>query len=164
MKLLLENFLTIGILIDVSHKVGNNSNFELSPDHLMEWEKAHGPIPEGVILLLNFGWSQRYGDRMAYYGNISTPYSFPGISLAAAKWIVDHGGIHGIALDTPSLDPGHADTYPAHHALLKANIFGIENISFRQIHLPPKGFKVMALPMKITGGTGAPCRVVIEEI
>ena len=40
-----------------------------------------------------------------------------------------------------------------------ANIAGLENVAHLD-QLPEKGFLVVALPMKIAGGSGAPCRVV----
>lgn len=156
-----EIFFVSGVLIDVTDRV-NSSDFELLPEHLNEWQLKHGRIPNGIVLV-NFGWSERYGDRVAYFGNITAPYSFPGISAAAAKWFVDHGGIYGVGLDTPSIDPGNSKTFPTHVTLLGAGIYGLENLSFKGIRLPAKGFRVIALPMKIINGTGAPCRVVVVE-
>lgn len=153
-------FVNTGAYIDVSDKV-NHCNFALLPEHLEDWVNTHGSFPKGVILLINFGWWTRYDDRLAYFGNLTMPYCFPGISEAAAKWIVQYGGIHGVALDTPSLDLGNSNTYPAHVTLLQSNIFGIENIHFNKTHLKGVSFKVIALPMKITGGSGAPCRVIV---
>ena len=40
-----------------------------------------------------------------------------------------------------------------------ANIYGLENVA-NLAELPPKGATVIALPMKIKGGTGAPTRIV----
>ena len=118
-------------------------------------------MPKGVIILINFGWWRRYNDRIAYFGNLTMPYCFPGISASAAQWIVEYGGVYGVGLDTPSLDSGDSEAYPAHVTLLRNNIFGIENINFNNTQLEGKNFKVIALPMKITGGSGGPCRIVV---
>ena len=38
-------------------------------------------------------------------------------------------------------------------------ILGIENINDRLGELPPRGTTLFVMPMKIGGGSGAPCRV-----
>ena len=48
---------------------------------------------------------------------------------------------------------------PATHVLLSQNVPVFENLSDLQ-DLPDKGFDVIALPMKIAGGTGGPLRVI----
>lgn len=129
-------------------------------EHLAEWEHSNGHISDGSIILVNFGWSERYGNRTSYFGNSTAPYSFPGISTKAAGWMVSHGGIYGVGLDTPSTDTGKSETFMTHKMLCQNGIYGLENLNFKGINLPPKGFNVIALPMKIKGGTGGPCRVV----
>jgi kynurenine formamidase len=46
-----------------------------------------------------------------------------------------------------------------HVTLFEANVPAFENVAHLE-RLPPKGFVVAALPMKIRGGTGGPLRIV----
>ena len=65
----------------------------------------------------------------------------------------------GVGIDTASIDPGEDTGFAAHQVLGAANIFNLENLT-AVADLPARGFTVMALPMKIAGGTGGPARVV----
>ena len=64
-----------------------------------------------------------------------------------------------VGIDTASLDYGPSQDFIAHQILNGANIPGLENVANLE-QLPEKGFLVVVLPMKIAGGSGAPCRVV----
>ena len=67
--------------------------------------------------------------------------------------------IAAIGIDTPSIDRGQSTTFEAHQALYGADIPGFENVAHLDA-LPPTGSYVVALPMKIQGGSGAPLRIV----
>jgi len=71
------------VLIDVSDKVQDNG-FELSPEHITTWESENGPLPNGSVVLIRFGWSSLYyGNRTAYLGfgtSNSSELNFPGKS------------------------------------------------------------------------------------
>ena len=64
-----------------------------------------------------------------------------------------------VGIDTASLDYGPSQDFITHQVLNGANIAGLENVANLD-QLPEKGFLVVALPMKIAGGSGAPCRIV----
>jgi kynurenine formamidase len=84
---------------------------------------------------------------------------FPGLHPDAARWLVDNRSISVIGLDTPSIDYGQSQLYESHQVLFAAQIPALENVAHLD-RLPPAGFIVIALPMKIAGGSGAPLRVI----
>ena len=84
---------------------------------------------------------------------------FPGLHPDAAKWIVENGKIKAIGLDTPSIDYGQSTLFESHVTLYKENIPAFENVANLD-QLPEKNFTVIALPMKIKGGSGAPLRII----
>ena len=84
---------------------------------------------------------------------------YPGLHPAAARWLVAERSIGAIGLDTPSIDNGPSQTFEAHQVLFASNIPALENVAGLEL-LPPKGFEIVALPMKIGGGPGGPVRVV----
>lgn len=64
------------------------------------------------------------------------------------------------------VDPGSVRHFPAHRILFKKNIYGLENVAALDRILDYLSnrretfFAFDVLPMKIEGGTGAPCRIV----
>jgi len=61
-------------------------------------------------------------------------------------------------LDTASIDRGQSSLFESHRNLFKANIPAFENLTNLD-QLPERGALIIALPMKIKGGSGGPLRV-----
>ena len=150
-------------VVDVTARV--TPDYLVSVDDLTAWEAAHGPIPNGAILLIRTGWADRWLDRTAYLGTELTGEAavaelhFPGISAEAARWLVDQRRIDAVGIDTASLDRGQSTDFRAHVILYAENIAGFENVA-NLTRLPATGSFVVALPMKIEGGSGGPLRIV----
>ena len=151
------------VVVDVSDRA--HPDYLVSVADLEAWEAAHGPMPSGGILLLRTGWGARYGDRASYLGTDLTgpdavpELHFPGLDPEAAQWLVDNRDIVALGLDTPSLDYGQSADFRAHVILNSDNVAGIENVANLD-QLPASGSFVVALPMKIEGGSGGPLRIV----
>lgn len=149
-------------VVDVSDRA--HPDYLVSIEDLTQWEAEHGPIPDGAILLVRTGWDVRYGDRTAYLGTALTgpeavpELHFPGLAPDAAQWLVDNRTIDAFGLDTPSVDYGQSSDFRAHVILYSENIPGFENVA-NLAQLPPMGSFVVALPMKIEGGSGGPLRI-----
>ncbi len=150
------------IVVDIWEKASKNPDAQLEPADLIAWERHHGRIQDGVILLVHSGWGQRWPDTRRYLGTDkkgdTANLHFPGVSPAAAQWLVDNRKIKAIGIDTPSIDYGQSKTFGTHVILYKRNIPGLENVANLQ-KLPATGATVYAIPMKIRGGSGAPCRI-----
>lgn len=154
------------IKIDVSSKAMNDPDYLISVEDLTGWEKEQQmQIPDGSIVLLQTGFSNFYPDREKYMGTAERgeeavkKLHFPGLSPEAAQWLVDKRNINAIGLDTPSIDYGQSQDFRSHVILLSQNIPAFENLTNLD-KLPAKGFEVIALPMKIKGGSGAPLRII----
>ena len=142
-----------------------------TPDYLIdvgdleEWERTHGRIPDGSILLLRTGWGERWPDRLGYLGTERTgpeavaELHFPGIHPEAARWITDQRNVAAVGIDTPSIDYGQSTGFEAHVIIYGSNIPGFENVANLQ-EIPEVGAFVVALPMKVAGGSGGPLRIV----
>jgi kynurenine formamidase len=151
------------VVVDVSSRV--QADYLVTVEDLTGWEAEHGQMPAGAILLVRTGWDARYQDRAAYLGTsvrgeaAVAQLHFPGVSAEAAQWLVDHRRIAALGIDTPSIDYGQSKDFRAHVILYSKNIPGFENVA-NLAALPPVGGYVMALPMKIEGGSGGPLRIV----
>jgi kynurenine formamidase len=150
-------------VIDVSGRA--TPDYLISVDDLTGWEAENGQIPEGAIVLFWTGWDSRYENRAEYLGTDLTgeeavaQLHFPGLSAEAAQWLVDNRTIGAIGIDTPSIDYGQSSDFRAHVILYGRNVPGFENLANLGA-LPPVGGYVVALPMKIEGGSGGPLRIV----
>ncbi len=157
-----ERFFAVGIVIDMSDKAAADPDATLDVEDISAWEERNGAIPSATIVIVRTGWANRWPDWNTYYGT-ETPEDvatlhFPGISEAAAL-VLAQRQIAGVGIDTASIDPGTSTIFEAHRALAPNNIFNLENLT-NVDGLPESGFGVIALPMKIAGGTGGPTRVV----
>jgi kynurenine formamidase len=150
-------------VVDVSSRI--DPDYLISVEDLTTWEAANGEIQDGAILLIRTGWSDRWDDHTAYLGTNMTgeeavaQLHFPGLSEKLAQWLVDERGIVALGIDTPSIDYGQSADFRAHVILYRENISGFENITNLDA-LPATGSFVVALPMKIEGGSGGPLRIV----
>lgn len=154
-----------GIVVDVSERCAEDPDYQVRREDLEAWEGEHGRIPDGAILLLRTGWGARWGDREAYLGTARVgpeavaELHFPGLDPEAARWLTAERRPGAVGLDTPSIDHGPSTGFGSHVALFEANVPALENVA-RLEELPATGFLVVALPMKIAGGSGAPLRAV----
>ncbi len=150
-------------VVDVSGHA--TPDYLLTVGDLTAWEDRHGLLPDGGILLVRTGWGTRWTDRAAYLGtDIVGPDAvpelhFPGIGEEAAGWLVANRGIVAVGIDTPSIDYGQSADFRTHVILYAENITGFENVANLEA-LPEVGSYVVALPMKIEGGSGGPLRIV----
>jgi kynurenine formamidase len=161
----LEQLVGDAIIVDVSKQSAAERDYQVASEDFLRWEKANGKIPEGAIVFLRTGYGKYWPDRKKYMGteergaDAVPKLHFPGLSPDAARWLVQNRSIKAIGLDTPSIDYGQSSLFESHRILFDKNIPAFENVANLDA-LPIKGFTVVALPMKIKGGTGAPLRVV----
>jgi len=153
------------IVIDVREPVSADREYQIQPSDITNWEVEYGPIPDGSIVLFYTGMAAHWPDAEAYLGTANrgedalAELSFPGIHPDAAQWLVDNRDIKAVGLDTPSLDYGQSELFKTHQILFEQNIVGFENVANLD-KLPTTGAYVIALPMKIRDGSGAPLRIV----
>jgi kynurenine formamidase len=164
-QLALEQLIAPAVKVDVSAKALANRDYLVTTDDLQAWETANGRIPDGSIVLLQTGYGKFWPDKKNYLGTDRTGQEavaelhFPGLDPAAADWLVKNRRINAIGLDTASIDYGQSTTFTSHVTLMTNNIPAFENVANLD-QVPVKGALVMALPMKIKGGSGAPLRIV----
>jgi len=161
----LEQLLGSAIVIDVTAQCATNPDYLVSVADFENWEKRNGRIPAGTIVLLRTGFGKFYPDRKKYLGTEErgaeavAKLHFPGLDPAAARWITTNRSIKAIGLDTASIDRGQSTLFESHRILFEKDIPAFENVANLD-QLPAKGFSVIALPMKIKGGSGGPLRII----
>ncbi len=158
----LEKLAGPAFVIDIAAHCARDPDYAATAADFASFEAAHGTIPQEAIVLVRTGWSSRWPDVKSYMGD-DTPgkadnLHFPGLSPDAARRLAARK-IGAVGIDTASLDPGTSTDFRTHRILAAAGIPGLENVANLDA-LPATGAAVMALPMKIGKGSGAPCRIV----
>jgi kynurenine formamidase len=159
----LEQLIAPAVVIDVSVRTAADRDYRATPDDVLAFEKAHGRIARGTIVLLRTGWSRHWPNVEAYLGD-DTPgdaskLSFPSFGADAARLLVEERGVAVLGVDTASIDYGRSTDFMVHRIAAARNVPGLENLTSLE-RLPPTGALVIALPMKIEGGSGGPLRAV----
>lgn len=161
----LEQLIGGAIVVDVTAQCRANRDYLVSVKDFQAWERRYGRIAAGTIVLLRTGFGKYYPDPESYLGTAErgaaavAKLHFPGLHPDAAKWLTEQRSIKAIGLDTASIDHGQSTLFESHRILFAKNIPAFENVA--NLHLlPVRGFSVIALPMKIKGGTGGPLRII----
>ena len=159
----LEQLIARAVVIDVTAQATANRDYRLTRADVLQFEKQHGEIARGTIVLLRTGWSRHWPNAKAYLGD-DTPgdaskLSFPSFGEDAARLLVEERRTAALGIDTASIDYGRSTDFIVHRIAAAQNGPGLENLTHLD-QLPPVGAIVIALPMKIEGGSGGPLRAV----
>ena len=162
-KIPLDRLIAPAVVVDVSDHA--TPDYLISVNDLKAWESRHMRIPNGSIVIFNTGWGDRWPNRLSYLGtdlegpDAVSELHFPGIDPDAARWLVNHRTISAVGIDTPSIDYGQSNSFGSHLIFYSSNIPGFENVANLN-SIPEFGSFIVALPMKIAGGSGGPLRIV----
>lgn len=169
-----DHFIAHAALLDIEERSQNDLDTVVTPDDLAAWKSEHGSFKYPTVLLVRTGNAAHWLNRDRYWGyktdtvvdgnstDIQLPtFHFPGIGAEAAQLLADEPAVVGVGIDTPSIDAGNTKTFPTHVTLFAANKFGLEHVGDMS-RVPATGATILALPMKIGGGSGGPCRVLVR--
>ena len=159
----LTQLLAPAVVIDVTAAASADRDYRLTRDDVLVFEKKNGRIEPGTAVLLRTGWSRHWPNAKAYLGD-DTPgdaskLSFPSYGEEAARLLVEERQAGVLGIDTASIDYGRSTDFRVHRVAAARNVPGLENLTSLDA-LPPRGATIIALPMKIEGGSGGPVRVV----
>jgi kynurenine formamidase len=158
-----EQFMGPAVVIDIRARTAGNADYRLTREDVLAWEKTNGAIPRGALVLLRTGWSTRWPNAKAYLGDDkpgdASNLHFPSYGAEAAKYLVEVRKVGALGADVASIDYGATKDFIVHQIVSGANVLGLENLTNLQ-QLPAKGATIIALPMKIEGGSGGPLRAI----
>ena len=159
----LERLIAPGVVIDVREQADAHRNYRLTRADVEAFERAHGRIAPGTIVLVRTGWSRFWPDRERYLGDATlgadARLSFPGLGEEATRLLVEERRAALLGIDTASIDYGPSTDFIAHRIGAAQGVPNLENLTNLD-RLPPRGATVIALPTKIEGGSGGPVRVI----
>jgi kynurenine formamidase len=164
-KIPLDRLIGPAVVIDVTQQSDGSADYQVTTEDLARFEREHGAIPDDAIVLIRTGFSRRWPDAARYLGTATRgdegakQLHFPGLHPDAARWLVANRRIGAIGIDTASIDYGQSTLFESHRILYERDVPAFENLTALE-RLPVTGAYVIALPMKIGGGSGAPLRAV----
>jgi len=167
----LDQLVGQAVVIDVAAQSVQTADYQVTAGDVQQWEKVNGRIPDDAIVLIRTGFSRRWPDAARYLGTAErgtqavAKLHFPGLHPDATRWLLENRSIDAIGIDTASIDHGQSTLFETHRVLNERNIPAFENLTNLE-RLPPTGSFVIALPLKIEGGSGGPLRamaIVPEE-
>jgi kynurenine formamidase len=159
-----DRLLGEAVVVDVTQAAEANPDYQVTVADLQRAEQG-GPIPADAIVLIRTGFSRRWPDAVRYLGTAArgdagvSQLHFPGLHPDAARWLVAERRIKAIGIDTASIDYGQSTLFESHRLLYERDIPAFENLTSLE-RLPERGAFIVALPMKIRGGSGAPLRAI----
>jgi kynurenine formamidase len=146
------------VVLDVRVESVKDADYLVTAARVEEWEKRHGRIPEGAIVLLRTGWASRWPDVQRYRNqDAQARMHFPGYSLEAANLLVERK-VSGLGCDTLSIDYGASEDFAVHRAVLGAALYQLENLA-DLTEVPEAGAFLVVAPIKLEGGSGGAVRV-----
>ena len=142
----LENFFGPATVVDLTQKFSSGTAREIA---IVDLKTASAQLQTAPRLLLKTGiWR----DSAIFPEWISV------IAQDVPDWLKARG-VKLIGVDVPSVDAVDAKVLCNHHALYAARIAIVESLDLSEIKAGVYNFA--ALPLKITGGDGAPVRAVL---
>jgi len=148
------------VVIDISAKAAMMDDATLDVEDIEAWEAANGRIPDGAYVMMYSGWDTRWPDQETFRNaDADGVQHYPGFSAEAATFLVEQRSIHGIGVDTLSLDIGASSTFDVHYIILGAGLVGVECVANLAAIKDKAATVVVGVP-RWEGGSGGPARVV----
>jgi kynurenine formamidase len=155
-----EKFIAPACVIDVSRESAKDADFLLTVERVKSWETEHGRIPAGSWVVMRTDWSKRPQSESLNMkedgSHVPGPHPDLVPFLAEARNIIGWGS-EGVGTDAGQafrFDP----PFPCHSIMHGHNKFGLASLCNLDL-LPATGAVLITPPLKITKGSGSPCRV-----
>jgi kynurenine formamidase len=157
-----EDFIRPAVVIDIAREAAEDEDFIVTRPFLEAWERHNGAIPPRHWILLRSDWSKRVG-TLSYLNLKDDGAHSPGPDADAMRFLVHERDCIGLGVETVGTDAGQASLFdeplPAHSILHGNGRFGLQCLTSLD-QLPTFGSVIVAMPLKIKGGSGSPLRVV----
>ncbi len=157
-----ERLIAPAVVLDFSAQVADNSDFLVEIDHIREWQSQHAPLPDGGWMLVRTGWDARSSSQEKFVNADENGPHTPGLSGDCVRWLAEETSVIGLGVETVGTDAGAAHSFdppfPCHANLMGNGKYGLTQLQ-NLAQLPPTGAVIIAGPLPIVTGSGAPARV-----
>jgi kynurenine formamidase len=146
------------VILDASASVKSNPDYEISVEDIVRWEQTNGQIPLGAVVMARTGWGSRWDSPKSYRNTDARGIMhFPGYTEDAARFLADNNIDLGLGIDTPNLQHG-IKALAVNRYTLAHGLYVLTNVANLD-RMPANGAVAMVAPMKLTGGSAAPVRI-----
>ena len=145
------------LVINTAPQVRKNPKYFLSVADVRAWEKRHGRIPAGSVVMVRSDWSKRWTADPEQAKALAADGNFPSVGLDALKFLQlkRHILFHGHEpLDTDSTPTLEGEHWLMHHGYAQAE--GVDNLK----GVPAMDCLVSFGSPKFAGGLGGYARYV----
>ena len=147
------------VILDASASVKSNPDYEISVEDIVRWEQTNGQIPLGAVVMARTGWGSRWNSPKSYRNTDARGIMhFPGYTEDAARFLAEGRNALGLGIDTPNLQHGGSKTPAVNQYTLAHGLYVLTNVANLD-RMPANGAVAMVAPMKLTGGSAAPVRI-----
>lgn len=151
--------ISTAVVLDIAARAEDDPNTMVTVEDIEAWESANGELPPGALVCMYSGWETKWNDIAAFRGDPGDgSLNFPGFHPDAAAFLVEERDIHGIAVDTLSLDNGPSTTFDVHYTILGAGKYGVEGIANLAQIKDTQATVIIGIP-RWEEGSGGPARV-----
>jgi kynurenine formamidase len=140
------------VVIDIHEKVAADPGYHCSVADIQDWERKHGRIPEGSVVMVRSDWYKRWNEVARF-----NQKPFPGVGLEALKFLHNQRRIlfHGHEpLDTDTTPTLEGEYWLLHNHFCQAE--GVMNLD----KVPESGALIAIGFAKPKGGTGGYARYI----
>lgn len=145
------------VVISIAAQVRRNPRYSLSVADVRAFERRHGRIPRGSVVMVRSDWSKRWTEDPVAARALAADPNFPSVGLAALKFLhrKRHILFHGHEpLDTDTTPTLEGESWLMHHGYAQAE--GVANLA----GVPATGCLVNMGYPKFKGGLGGYARFV----
>ncbi|EHC19531.1 cyclase family protein [Fischerella thermalis JSC-11] len=154
-----ESLVLPAVVINIQQQVAINPDYSLTVADILLWEKQHGEIPLGNLVLLYTGWQEKWCDRTAFINqDAQGNMHFPGFGSDAAEFLLNERHITGVGIDTHGIDSGQDTNFTINNLVLAKPRIVLENLTNLD-QLPPKGATLVIGILRLRDGSGSPAGV-----
>ncbi len=155
-----EALVVPAVVMDIREKAASNPDYTLTVDDVLAWEKQHGKIPEGSVVILFTGWQYKWNDPKAFFGlDAQGGLHFPGFAGETTRFLFEERRVAGMGTDTHGLDPGQDETFATNVEIAKRNGIALECLTNLD-QLPPTGTTLVLGILRLKDGSGTPLSVI----
>lgn len=154
-----ESLVAPAVVIGVQAGAEADADYALDAAEVLHWEREHGKIPPGSIVLLYTGWQAEWNHPEENSGSSGrTGLHFPGFGIQAIRFLLDERDIAGVGTDTPGVEPGRDKAYSINRMVLEKRRIVLEYLA-NLGSLPATGSTLVIGILRLKGGSGAPASV-----